>query len=161
MNHNRRGVLIGASGMILAAGLAGCGETEEQAAPADSESSAASEGMVILRIFTAEDGSSQAERVTVAAAAKELPASSVLAANSSPTYEDWHPTPDKTLSLKLSGLTEVTVSDGTVHQIRGGEMVYFEDMTGEGHISEVVEGGVSVLLTLPDDFDFMAWASEA
>ena len=51
----------------------------------------------------------------------------------------WHCAPRRQYSISLSGTVEIEVGDGTVARIAPGDVVLAEDLTGQGHITRVVE----------------------
>jgi quercetin dioxygenase-like cupin family protein len=67
-------------------------------------------------------------------------------------FGDWHPTPARQYFVALSGELEVCVSDGEVRRVRGGDVVYLEDLTGRGHTTRVlgVEPARAVIVQLPE-----------
>jgi quercetin dioxygenase-like cupin family protein len=50
----------------------------------------------------------------------------------------WHCAPRRQYSISLSGTAEIEVGDGTKVQLRPGDAVLAEDLTGQGHITRVV-----------------------
>jgi hypothetical protein len=54
---------------------------------------------------------------------------------------DPHPAPKRQFFLLLQGMIEVRTSDGEVRTFGPGDIVLLEDITGKGHISEVVGEG--------------------
>jgi quercetin dioxygenase-like cupin family protein len=50
----------------------------------------------------------------------------------------WHCAPRRQYSISLSGTAEIEVGDGTKVQLRAGDAVLAEDLTGQGHITRVV-----------------------
>ena len=50
----------------------------------------------------------------------------------------WHCAPRRQYSISLSGTAEIEVEDGTKVQLRPGDAVLAEDLTGQGHITRVV-----------------------
>lgn len=58
-------------------------------------------------------------------------------------FGDWHPAPLKQFMILLSGAVDVMVSDGSVLNMRLGDIVLLEDTWGRGHKSRNVNNGVS------------------
>ncbi|VFN07928.1 MAG: Cupin domain-containing protein [Candidatus Kentron sp. G] len=50
---------------------------------------------------------------------------------------DWHPSPKRQFVFVLSGVVEVTVSDGETRRFEPGSTVLLEDVTGRGHLSRL------------------------
>ena len=65
---------------------------------------------------------------------------------------DWHPSSGRHLFAVLSGVWEVTASDGQTRKFSTGDVLLVEDTTGKGHTSRVIgdEPSVSLLVTLPN-----------
>jgi quercetin dioxygenase-like cupin family protein len=51
---------------------------------------------------------------------------------------NWHCAPRRQYSIALSGSAEIEVGDGTIAKIGPGDVVFAEDLTGQGHITRVV-----------------------
>jgi len=64
---------------------------------------------------------------------------------------DWHPSSGRHLFAVLSGIWEVTASDGEVHRFSTGDVLLVEDTTGKGHASRVIsqEQSIALLIQLP------------
>ena len=52
-------------------------------------------------------------------------------------YGDWHPTPKRQFFFCLSGVIEITTSDGEIRIFRSGDVFLLEDTAGKGHRSKV------------------------
>ena len=65
---------------------------------------------------------------------------------------DWHPSSGRHLFAVLTGVWEVTASDGEVRTFSKGDVLLVEDTTGKGHRSRVtgVEDSLALLMTLPN-----------
>ena len=63
---------------------------------------------------------------------------------------DWHPSSGRHLFAVLTGVWEVTASDGEVRTFSKGNVLLVEDTTGKGHRSRVtgVEDSLALLVTL-------------
>ena len=61
-------------------------------------------------------------------------------------FGDWHPTPARQWMCLLSGVLEVSVSDGETRRIAPGAIVLLEDTTGRGHATRVVSEEAAVLI---------------
>src|SRR5438876_6186264 len=55
-------------------------------------------------------------------------------------YGPLHPAPSRQLMVLVSGLLEVTASDGEVRLFRPGDAVLVEDTVGKGHATRSVDG---------------------
>lgn len=52
--------------------------------------------------------------------------------------EDWHPAPRRVFLVVISGISEVTVGDGTVKRFGPGDVVLMDDTSGAGHVTRSV-----------------------
>jgi hypothetical protein len=60
-----------------------------------------------------------------------------------------HPAPARLLWAILAGEWKVTVDDGVTRSFTAGELVLFEDTTGDGHSSRLLrDGSVALVLRL-------------
>lgn len=64
---------------------------------------------------------------------------------------DWHPSSNRNLFAVMTGLWEVTASDGETRRFGAGSILFVEDTTGKGHTSRVIsaEDSLSMLARLP------------
>ncbi len=73
-------------------------------------------------------------------------------------FQDWHNAPRRQLCFMLEGVWEIGTSDGEKRRWGPGEAFLPDDVDGQGHTSEVIEGPVRmVFIPLPDDLDIEAW----
>lgn len=61
------------------------------------------------------------------------PASTDPGSAGSGEWGPWHPQPRRGFLVRLAGETETQVSDGEVRRFGPGDLVLFEDTTGQGH----------------------------
>jgi len=54
------------------------------------------------------------------------------------TGATWHSAPQPYICIVLSGEGEVVVSDGATLRVGPGELIFFDDVTGKGHITRAV-----------------------
>ena len=54
------------------------------------------------------------------------------------TGATWHNAPQPYICIVLSGEGEVVVSDGATLRVGPGELIFFDDVTGKGHITRAV-----------------------
>ena len=90
---------------------------------------------------------------------KQLPAAGVATTSIAQGTEDWHIAPSKTFTINVVGDIEAEVSDGTRVKIGKGDLVYLEDRTGKGHVTRLLTPVANIFIRMPDDFDFLKWAS--
>ncbi|MEJ2239175.1 MAG: cupin domain-containing protein [Gemmatimonadales bacterium] len=111
-----------------------------------------------VRIFADSEGESHFGRSGVALSSRDfappappLEVSEVLEAGhgflrAAPGwFGDWHPTPTRQFMCLLSGVLEVSVSDGETRRISPGAIVLLEDTEGRGHSTRVVSDEPAVL----------------
>ena len=61
-------------------------------------------------------------------------------------FGDWHPAPSRQYMCLLSGVLEVSVSDGETRTVSPGEVVLLEDTEGKGHATRVVSEEPAVMM---------------
>jgi len=119
-----------------------------------------------VRLFADDSGESHFENVSVELASVEftpgipnLFTSTSLGSTSASFFgapggweADWHPSSGRHLFAVLSGMWEVTASDGEVRTFAKGDVLLVEDTTGKGHTSRVIsqEESIALLVQLPD-----------
>jgi|SRR6185295_14337041 len=117
-----------------------------------------------VRLFTDEQGESHFQdiqsdlhRVDFAAGSPPLYVSHDVSANAASFFgapagweSDWHPSSGRHLFAVLTGVWEVTASDGETRTFSRGDVLLVEDTTGKGHTSRVVgrEESLALLITL-------------
>ncbi len=128
--------------------------------------------MRVTRFFTTPDGGSAFDEVEVPLSSSaadawgnELrfsepfasPAVRIFEAPAG-AFQDWHNAPRRQLCVMLAGIWEIGTSDGRKRRWGPGEAFLPDDVDGQGHTSEVIEGPVRmVFVPLPDDVDVDAW----
>ncbi|HQR25344.1 MAG TPA: cupin domain-containing protein [Steroidobacteraceae bacterium] len=50
----------------------------------------------------------------------------------------WHTAPQPYICIVLSGEGEVVASDGTTRRLVPGDVMFFDDVTGKGHITRAI-----------------------
>ena len=104
-----------------------------------------------LRVYTGDDGKSHIEEVappfvpfvdTEGAHGQGTPledATGITFRVSPPGYFlSWHCAPRRQYSIALSGTAEIEVGDGTKARVHPGDVIFAEDLTGQGHVTRVV-----------------------
>jgi hypothetical protein len=100
--------------------------------------------MKVTRIYTGEDGKSHFEDMEydlkdsgpIGRLSETIPATGVIFRETEPSYDyDWHPVPQRQFIIMLEGELEVEVGDGEKRHFSGGDVMLFEDTTGQGHRS--------------------------
>ena len=81
-------------------------------------------------------------------------ASSVTFLSAPPGYfADWHTAVRLQYLFHLSGISEITVSDGEVRRFESGDIILVEDTSGQGHTARVVGEEDVVLVAVPVTLD--------
>lgn len=123
--------------------------------------------MKLTRIYQGEDGTSEFEDIDIAlkefdigALSRRLFPSNIVFRVSEPgLVNDWHTAPGKTMIIVIRGSVQTQVTNGQIRRFDPGDICYAEDVDGPGHLTTDLEGPrLSVMVTLPDDFDVHNWA---
>ncbi|MEZ5407461.1 MAG: hypothetical protein R2761_05500 [Acidimicrobiales bacterium] len=73
--------------------------------------------------------------------------------------QTWHTAPRRQIVTILSGLVEVTTTDGASRRFGPGQMFLADDMGGKGHLTRTVDGPAQVLFApMPPEVDLTLWA---
>ncbi len=125
--------------------------------------------MRIVRIYTGDDNQSHFEELNVPLrkGADEPDVSTLFPATgfsvsrfSHDRVNDFHPAPRRQLVTTLSGNFEIECGDGSIERFGPGDILFADDLTGQGHIARVLDSPRHTLVvTLPDDFDLDAMRS--
>ena len=62
---------------------------------------------------------------------------------------DWHPAPRRQYIVNLDAGAQITAGDGEVREIKAGEIILVEDISGKGHLSKSVGGKLRHSLFIP------------
>ena len=63
--------------------------------------------------------------------------------------EDWHVAPRRQFMLCVRGLVEITAGDGQKRQMKPGQFMLLEDVSGQGHRTHALGSEDHVALALP------------
>lgn len=116
--------------------------------------------MKLTRIYTGPDGASHFEDQDIALQdagpigrlSARLPATGVIFRETDPDYDyDWHPVPQRQFIIMLEGELEVETGDGQKRRFSAGDIMLFEDTTGQGHRSRTTDGRVRKTLFITLD----------
>ena len=73
---------------------------------------------------------------------------------------EFHTPPQRQLVITLTGAVEISVGDGSSRVFGPGDILFADDLTGEGHLSrELLGPRKSLILPMPDGFDVSPWRS--
>ena len=112
--------------------------------------------MIITRIYTGDDGQSHMEDFDLDGHPNPESLMSVgsiaFQLHESGRFSDWHCESRRTYRITVSGEWEIGLGDGSLHRIVPGQVVLFEDLTGQGHTTRVTSSvpRVTAVITLTD-----------
>jgi quercetin dioxygenase-like cupin family protein len=64
-------------------------------------------------------------------------------------FLDWHHAPRRQYVIMLSGEMEIGLGDGSMHQLGPGDVLFAEDLTGQGHTRRVTSDKPRISATVP------------
>lgn len=115
--------------------------------------------MKITRLYTGPDNESHFEDIdieledagNIGHLSEKLDATGIIFRRTDPDYNyTWHNAPRRQYIIMLNGSVDVEIGDGTTRRFSTGDVLFFEDTTGRGHISRAVNNQprTSVFVTL-------------
>ena len=121
--------------------------------------------MKLPRIYTGDDNRSHFEELelpmlTDRRATSEWLGDASMAFGESLALEpqDWHHAPRRQLVAVLSGALEIEVGDGSKRRFGMGDFFLADDLSGQGHRTQDVEGPIRLLyIHLPADLNPAKW----
>ncbi len=124
--------------------------------------------MKITRIYTGEDGRSHFEDLDLPTTdlgrgleSGVIPTSGAILRDRRgvvPLDMGFHNAPRRQLVINVGGAVEVETGDGTVRRFEAGEVLFADDLTGQGHKTRAGSDLVMmVFLPIPDEFDPAVW----
>lgn len=162
METNRRNVLAGATLMTVLAGMAVRGSAAEERPVTPESARQCPPGLLeVIRVTATPDGKSRYEKVSVLGTPAPLPIAEVRMGCISQGVEDWHIAPRKLFTINVKGDIRGDFGDGTSVPIGKGDLVYLEDTTGQGHVTNLLTAVSNIFIVVEPDFDFDAWAKGA
>ncbi len=105
--------------------------------------------MKVTRLFTGSDGKSHFEdmeilledRGDIGHLSDMIKATGVIFREGQGDYNyGWRNAPQRQYIVMLFGEVEIEIGDGTRRVFRTGDVILTEDITGQGHVSQSVEG---------------------
>lgn len=66
---------------------------------------------------------------------------------------DWHTAPQPQYIIYLEGKVEVEASGGEKRIFKQGDVLFANDLTGNGHITRTITNGRSIIVTTKDNVD--------
>lgn len=83
---------------------------------------------------------------------KRYPAKAVIFRQTPAEYNlDYHPAPWRQFIVNLDASATLTASDGESREIKAGEVILVEDITGKGHMSQHLEARIRHSIFIPID----------
>ena len=109
--------------------------------------------MSLYRLYTGDDGQSHLEELSL----KTHPELNTLQSTTgimftewpSGHFIDWHPAPRRQYIIGLQGEIEIGLGDGTKHRYVAGDARLVEDISGQGHTTQVVSDTPALLAIIP------------
>jgi quercetin dioxygenase-like cupin family protein len=90
-----------------------------------------------------------------------LPAESVFVRDTAdgPQHSDFHPAPRRQLVFLIRGRVEYECGDGSKRELGAGDVLFADDLTGQGHRACVLEAPrLQIFVPVPEDVDIASWA---
>jgi len=118
--------------------------------------------MRIVRVYTGDDDRSHLEEFDVpmepgryGRLSQMFAARGIIFRETDPGQQiDFHNAPQRQFVVTLEGVAEIECGDGTTARLGGGDILFADDTTGQGHITRDIEGPRrSIFVPVPDDFD--------
>ena len=70
----------------------------------------------------------------------------------------FHNAPRRQLVINVGGTVEVETGDGTIRRFEAGEVLFADDLTGQGHQTRAgADLALMMFLPIPDEFDPAIW----
>jgi len=109
--------------------------------------------VIITRIYTGEDGQSHMEDFDLADCPNPESLMSVTSivfrVHEPGRFSNWHCESRRNYRITVSGEWELGLGDGSLHRIRPGQVLLFEDLTGQGHTTRVTSSVPRVAVAIP------------
>jgi hypothetical protein len=124
--------------------------------------------MKLVHLYSGADGQSHFVDRTVAMTTSTLgstsgvlPAGGVFVRDTAggPQTADFHPAPRRQLVFLIYGKVEYECGDGSTRELGAGDVLFADDLTGQGHRARVLESPrLQIFVPVADDVDISAWA---
>ena len=113
----------------------------------------------VIRLFADDAGESYVEDLPVKPSAGPIPATGMRLNRYAPGTNDWHTVGRGTFAINTVGELEVEVSTGAKRTIGPSDLVFIHDTHGKGHVTRLITPVTHLFITVPEDFDILAWAA--
>jgi hypothetical protein len=114
----------------------------------------------LVRIYSKSNGDSAVEELESAAKAGPIPVTQMTAGvyGGAARPPAWHQAPRKQFAINMTGELEVEITGGGRRKIGVGDLVFLEDVTGQGHVTRALSPITNLFIQVDDAFDVVAWA---
>jgi quercetin dioxygenase-like cupin family protein len=117
--------------------------------------------MRIVRLYSGDDGESHFEDLGIAlesGPSLAFPVTTLDFRQAPVEHEpDWHNASNRQFVITLSGALEVEIGDGSRRQLRPGDVLLAEDLTGHGHVSRTIAAPRrSVVIPITEDTNLVS-----
>jgi hypothetical protein len=114
----------------------------------------------LVRIYSKPNGDSGVEELEIAPNAGPIPVTQMTAGvyGGAARPPAWHLAPRKQFAINMTGDLEVEVTGGARRKIGAGDLVFLEDVTGQGHVTRALGPITNLFIHVADSFDVVAWA---
>ena len=106
-----------------------------------------------LHLYSGDDGQSHIEEMTLDShpALTELHGAMGVWFQRTPAghFMDWHHAPRRQYVIMLAGEMEIGIGDGSLHSVRPGDVLFAEDLTGQGHTRRITSSEPRLSATVP------------
>ncbi len=114
----------------------------------------------LIRIYTKSNGDSAIEEIEISPTAGPIPVTHMTASGYGGVSRPpaWHNAPRRQFAINMTGDLEVEITGGVRKKIGAGDLVYLEDVEGQGHVTRALGPVTNLFIHVADDFDMVAWA---
>jgi hypothetical protein len=114
----------------------------------------------LIRIYAKSNGDSAIEEIEIAPNAGPIPVTQMTASvyGGAARPPAWHQAPRKQFAINMTGELEVEITGGGRTRIGAGDLVFLEDVTGQGHVTRALGPITNLFIHVADSFDVVAWA---
>jgi hypothetical protein len=124
--------------------------------------------MKLVHLYSGDDGQSHFVDRTIAmtqsalgCTSEILPAGGVFVRDTAggPQTADFHPAPRRQLVFLIYGRVEYECGDGSTRELGAGDVLFADDLTGQGHRARVIESPrLQIFVPVPSEVNISAWA---
>ncbi len=117
----------------------------------------------VIRIYAKSNGDSAIEELEIAPSAGPIPVTQMTAGvyGGAARPPAWHQAPRKQFAINMTGDLEVEITGGARTRIGAGDLVFLEDVAGQGHVTRALGPITNLFIHVNESFDVVAWARGA